>query len=82
MFVPVITIQDNTNKRHLFTWSSIYNAHIWNRGDLGPEDSVDLDNILSTNCPYYRPTVILRPDDVEAPKVKNKGGRPRKLVVA
>ena len=90
--MPVFVIQDATNKRHNFVWSAVYNAHIWDRGDLGPEDSRDLDNILSRTDNFYRASVILRPDDVtpplvptevaEQPKPKNKGGRPRKVQVA
>ena len=94
-YVPVFVIHDKTNKRHNFVWSAVYNAHIWDRGDLGPEDSRDLDNILSRADNFYRAYVILRPDDVtppivpsateqvaEQPKPKNKGGRPRKVQVA
>lgn len=84
-FIPVFSIQDDKNNKHVFVWSPIYNAHIWDRGELGAEDSVELERILLRTENFYRASVLLRPSEpanpvLEIPQAKRKAGRPKKVV--
>jgi hypothetical protein len=51
-----------SGRRYYFVSSQIHPTHVWEQGELGPEDSNALADILSTKDAYYRPVVVLLKD--------------------
>jgi len=62
--LPYLRIQDAKGANRTFVYSPIHRAHLWDRGELGPEDSADLESILSVPNKIYIPIVRLMKDPV------------------
>jgi len=62
--LPYLRIQDAKGANRTFVYSPIHRAHLWDRGELGPEDSADLESILSVPNKIYIPIVRLAKDPV------------------
>jgi len=80
---PFIMLCGGSGKTYTFTWSNQFNAHVWNKGFVGQDDSRGIDDIFLTNDPFYKPSVKIVQDEeetlAEKPSTK-KPGRPRKAV--
>lgn len=80
---PSIRLTGGSGRYYTFDWSNEFNAHVWNRGVIGIEDSLSVDDIFATKDAFYKPSVkILKDEPVidEAPAPVAKTGRPRKAV--
>lgn len=61
-YAPRMEIVGASGRRYYFTSSQIHPTHVWDRGELGPEDSSDLGDLLATKDAYYRPIVVILQD--------------------
>jgi len=78
-YSPRMEIIGASGRRYYFVSSQIHPTHVWERGELGPEDSDSLADILSTKDAYYRPVVALLKDP---PKETETLGSPLAAVEA
>ena len=63
-------IVGSSGRRYYFVESSTYPTHVWEQGELGPDDSAALADILLTRDAHYRPIVILLNDIVSETETK------------
>ena len=68
-----------SGRRYYFVSSQIHPTHVWEQGELGPEDSDSLADILSPKDAYYRPVVAILKDP---PKETETLGSPLAAVEA
>lgn len=77
--MPFLKIQDAKGANRTFAYSPIHRAHLWDRGELGPEDSADLEAILSVPNKIYIPIVRILRDPPQETETK---GSPLQAVEA
>jgi hypothetical protein len=82
---PFIRLSGGSGRDYTFAWNNEFNAHVWNRGFIGQEDSASVDDIFSTRDHFHRPAIKIIKDEekpvvneTQAPVAKAK--RPRKAV--
>jgi hypothetical protein len=68
--LPFLKIQDAKGANRTFVYSPIHRAHLWDRGELGPEDSADLEAILSVPNKIYIPIVRILRDPIQETETK------------
>lgn len=61
-YAPRMEVIGASGKRYYFVSSQVHPTHLWDRGQLGPEDSADLGDLLATKDNYYRPVVVILQD--------------------
>ena len=84
---PFIRLSGGSGRDYTFTWNNEFNAHVWNRGFIGQQDSSSVDDIFATKDAFYRPSVKIIKEDKEPVEVVDetpapvaKTRRPRKAV--
>lgn len=54
-YAPAVSITSKAGHRRIFVWSESQKAHVWDRGELGENDSADLEDLLGSRDEFYRP---------------------------
>lgn len=63
-YAPVLSITSKAGHRRIFVWAEQQKAHVWDRGELGEADSLDLEDLLGSRDEFYRPIVRILPSPV------------------
>ncbi len=86
-WIPRIEVRGASGRSYIFVSSPLF-GHVWDRGELGLEDSAMLEDVLGSRDSQHRPVVtFIKADeeakiaDLEEASTPRPRGRPRKVLV-